>query len=125
MGIAHSTPPLDALFDNQTWVKEHASDLFPDNPKKTFEYVKNHHPFCGCAFSISAFPPPHQIPQETDVLAKYADAVTVCCVEILGYGLIELPSNMNLTEVANAAYVAKYHSDAMIRERASKMLENR
>lgn len=57
MGIAHSTPPLDALFDNQTWVKEHASDLFPDNPKKTFEYVKNHHPFVAVP---SPFPHSHR-----------------------------------------------------------------
>lgn len=117
-----TTPPLDALFDNAAWVKEHETHLYPNDPQRTFEYVRINHPFCGCAFSISNFPPPHKIPKDRDILAKYADAVTICCVEILGYGLASLPPETNLTGFANTAYVAKHHSDETVRERCEKLL---
>lgn len=120
--LVPTTPPLDVLFDNPNWVKERESFLLPNDPHRTLEYVRINHPFCGCAFSISQFPPPHKIPKDLDVLAKYADAVTVCCVEILGYGLSSLPPDTNLTGFANTAYVAKHHSDEMIRQKCEKLL---
>lgn len=122
--LPNDAPPVEDLFDNQTWVKENKTNLFPDDPDRTMQYVLSNHPFHGCAFSISAFPPPHKIPtQNIDILLKYADAVTICCIEVLGYGLnAQMDANSNLTAVGNLAYVVKFHSDPRIRERCQKLI---
>lgn len=109
--------------DNREWVQQHASKMAITDVQETFEYVSTHHPFSGCA----TLPLPNLHGKETiDELATLADAVCVACVETLGFE--NTPSDidfseLNTTAIANGAYIAKYHSDPLIRQQYLQFID--
>jgi hypothetical protein len=111
--------------DNVKWVAEHIDELYPEDTQLTFETVIHMHPYAGCAFSPRGVNPQHEIERakETADIAKYADAVTVCCLESEALRRqIAAPlddaalSKVNETTIANLAYMGLHHSMASVRQ---------
>lgn len=109
-------------FDHQSWLDALPKGrVDPADPQLTFRYVINHHPLMGCA----VFP---SIPlndvlglESIQEMAKYADAVTVCCYKALGdlelreQNPIPDISEINDASIGNAAYIAVHHPNPTAR----------
>jgi hypothetical protein len=119
--------------DNVAWVTTNKDKLYPDNIEKTFEAVAHLHPLFGCSDDLQTLVNirPHMTTMQIEKLAKYADAVTVCCCEKLGEQSISDVLNLiwsqkeldlNATAIGNMAYIALHHSDPKIREKMKTFL---
>lgn len=117
-----------ALFDNEKWVKENIACLRRDDANFTFRYVALKHPLMGMAFRLSQ-PKKNLSKQTVEQLSLLADAVTVCCFELIGSTQIStlngpvLNKNSNKTAIGNLAYVALHHSDPAIRKTIIEEIE--
>jgi hypothetical protein len=107
------------------WVAEHIDELYPEDTQLTFETVIHMHPYAGCAFSPLGVNPQHEMERakETADIAKYADAVTVCCLESEALRRqIAVPLDdtalfkVNETTIANLAYIGLHHSMPSVRQ---------
>jgi len=105
------------LFDNVAWVNQHAQQLSSLDPQVTFRHVIAHHPLRGCASNEP--PSVATVAKISDLseIAKYADAVTVCCYEVCGTNdpTISLLASSNATAAGNMAFIAQNHSNAAVR----------
>lgn len=122
--------PANEFFDNQKWVIENESHLFPNDPQKTFKYILMNHPFGGCSFDVAVGGPlwTPLVLQSTESLARYADAVTVCCFDSFPQkrddgSQEELQMYANETLVGNCAFVALNHSNKEIRSHCLRQLK--
>src|SRR5689334_2742427 len=76
-------------FDNKKWVKDNQEYLYPNDPNETFHFVTLKHPYWGCAFNPSQSPPKFTEKTTLEELSLYADAVTICCVEVVGDKMVD------------------------------------
>lgn len=102
--------------------------LDPANIQATCHYVAIHHPHHGCSTSRADVP---SVAALCDLsiaqMATYADAVAVCCVDVLGDTQLDEelradPTAINSTAFANIAYIAMHHSSAATRATATSGL---
>jgi hypothetical protein len=128
-----ATPPslssssLD-LFDNVAWVRENAQNLSPHNIDTTFRQILQSHPLRGCAFRVPLPMASLSTTASLAELAKYADAVTVCCYEACGAMAIsvnaqQLVQSGNTTAIGNLAFIGLHHSDATVRTQTIALLD--
>ena len=117
--------------DNEGWVRVNAAHLDARDPTKTFHYVITHHPQQGMGFRFTGSDPKSWVKNATHLpdIAKYADAVTVCCYEHLGTHQLgghtfsnEQLNTWNTTAIANMAYIAIHHSDRATRNAAESLI---
>jgi len=124
--VAHDAGESKTLSWNEGWVRDHLIALDRMDVQKTFEYVAKHHPYRGMADAFQRFPTIDQIlAMPVKQMANYADAVTVCCFNVLGAQAAETPQNvkeLNATSLANVAYISIFHSDPATRIAVSKIL---
>lgn len=114
--------------DNAKWVKENAAILFPKDPNRTFEVVTKTHPLMGMAAPAHVLNSKIRLIKYMSLerLATYADAVAVCCYEVLGIQEPpEVTSKSNLTALGAYAWIAIHHSDANIRQQSKSFLQSK
>lgn len=106
------------LYDNVKWVNDNKQFLSKDNPDATFAYVIRNHPNFGCASLEEDKLPKHE---SLPYLSKYADAVIVCCCEIIGVSHTARDHFTNAlllnagSSIGGIAFIALHHSDANVR----------
>ncbi len=123
MGLFDFLKPKTIIVDNKAWVKVNSKHIDKDDVEGTFDFVQSHHPLQGCAQSEM----PKLYGNETvGTLAELADAVTVACYVVLGYGNEAESAGFeeyNETAVGNLAYISIKHPDASIRKKHHLMLK--
>lgn len=114
--------------DNVQWVQDNKDILKADDIQATFMIVYKMHPKGGMAYDALTLERIRDRLKEESIedIAKYADAVTVCCCEVLGVDN-ELPQgdrqSLNTTALGNAAYIALHHSRADVREKYAAFVD--
>jgi hypothetical protein len=111
--------------DNVQWIVDHKAGIVPDDPDKTLIYVLNNHPNKGCYESKM---PILKRTETIEELAKMADAVTIGCLDTVGYRTQFRVTKLQLrtftsTAIANTAYVALKHKNRKIRKEAMACLD--
>lgn len=109
------------IIDNEKWVEEHKEHLFPNDYKKTQNYVFNNHPNHGEV----AYCWEHWKGDETiEQLAARANAITRVCYELLGNNAWKrgdpyewkIKGDMAVGDlIADKAFIALHHSNPQIR----------
>jgi len=124
------TSQLNDNFDQQAWCNENRASINPDDVMATFTFVKWRHPLFGCVKPMHLMPILNGHESDGD-LAKLADAVTILCVEKVGsecfadnkQDLLSTNLNtLNTTAIGNLAFIAIYHSDQNIKNKAKARL---
>ena len=112
------------FYNNEIWVEENIEFLDPKDPNKTFNYVARNHPYSGVSTNLIFSSYPNK-DDDLETLAKYADAVTVCCYEFLGHQPIKegASSNINETSIGNVAYIALHHPNESVRKKFMGILK--
>lgn len=111
-----------ASVDNTRWVEDNKHILDPNNVQATFAVVRKTHPRAGAAYDVLSLEMIRDKLKDMTVedIAKYADAVTICCYEVLGNDN-EPPQtdkqSLNTTALGNSAYIALYHSKEEVRKK--------
>lgn len=115
---------------NTNWVKKNKHKLFPNDIQKTFKVVTQIHPRFGMAADMKTLVSiqSKMKTMELKEIAQFADAVTVCCYELIGE-TTDIPDainddNTNATSLGNIAYIASYHSKKEIRDKFTKFVES-
>jgi hypothetical protein len=103
---------------NAKWVADNKAILFPDDPNRTMSVVATEHPLHGMAAPLGLLQRNMRLIKYMNLekLSGYADAVTVCCFEVIGKTDkpgVEIGSN--LTSLGGMAWIALHHSDPAIR----------
>ena len=110
--------------DNVQWVRDHP-EVQGVGIDQAFSVILVTHPYYGCAFD--PLQPTPVVGRTINELEKYADAVTVACLEELGTQVLKINSEqtkkINLTAIANLAYIVKNHPDPLIREHGSRVFQ--
>ena len=119
-----SKSKLTEPFNNEEWVTLNKLTLHPNDPSKTYEIAKTNHPNMGDPYPLSMNRAPiikELYNSDLKTAAKYADVVTICCFETLGFNDVfphedSLIKNISLTVVGNIAYTALHHSTERVRD---------
>lgn len=104
------------VFDNQTWVAEHLSRIDCKSPNATYAYIANStHPYHGCAFNVAVFEPQIRGMETLELLAKFADAVTVACWNVLSKRQepVDDLHRCNITTIGGLALIVLKTTDAI------------
>uniref|UniRef100_A0A6C0AEE2 Uncharacterized protein n=1 Tax=viral metagenome TaxID=1070528 RepID=A0A6C0AEE2_9ZZZZ len=116
-------------FNNIKWVNEKKLFLDKNNPNLTFSFVQKNHPNYGCV--LLSFDDENLSKSENlKDLSTYADAVIVCCHEVIGNSHFiknnftdELIINANITCIGGISYIALNHSDEKVRDFHFNLIE--
>jgi hypothetical protein len=114
------------LFDQKTWVDQYKKELKGLSVKETFLFIFHKHPLSGCALPLLSSGEHKKIMKEMKTMpmldiAKYADAVTVACVDnpnlVKSFNYDDVSNCICDTTIGNAAYIALYTKDSNIRKK--------
>jgi hypothetical protein len=114
--------------DNTDWCKQHEKNLKKmKSIDEVFDYVRKYHPNFGCAYWNS---PGAKFAKtgSAENLAKYADAVVVARMDLLPPESFDRKfdkqtvQSINLTSLANIAFIAINHPSEEMRQKCHKML---